>query len=189
MSAGPVQTEGIVVERRPYGDTSLIVRWLTPELGRISTIAKGARKPKSVWAGQIDLFYHCQLLAAPPRSGDLYQLREAQLQHVYRNLSRDWILPVALQYFGDLIAAVTEEGTALPEEFALYQRALAYLDENPVNLRVVRKFEFVLLEHCGYAPGPADKVERVLDRAHLPVPKSRLRLMKELRSREGEAAT
>jgi len=188
MSQSSVQTHGLVVDRRPYGDTSLIVRWLTPELGRVSTIAKGARNPKSAFAGQIDLFYHCQLVVVPPRSGDLHQLREVQLLQAYRNLSRDWLLPMTLQYFADLIAEVTEEGAALPEEFALFERAVRYLDQSPVTERAVRKYEHVLLEQNGYAPGPSDRVEDVLSRAHLQVPKTRQRLMAELEKRDRELA-
>lgn len=185
MSAGdPVTTHGFVLERQAYGDTSLIVRWLTPDLGRISTMAKGAKRPKSAFAGQIDLYYLCQFQVVPPRSGSLYQLREVHLQTRYRGLTRDWLIPAALQYFADLIAAVTEEGAAIPEDFALFERAVRYLDRSPLSLRALRKFEFVLLENNGYAPGPTEAVERVLDRAHLTVPPSRTRLMKEIKMRE-----
>lgn len=184
----PHPTQGFVLGRQPYGDTSLIVRWLTPDLGRISTIVKGAARPKSSFAGQIDLFYLCQVLVVPPKSGDLYQLREAQLQQRYAGLTRDWLIPTSLQYFADLITAVTEEGAAIPEDFALFQRAAQYLDRSPISLRALRKFEFVLLENNGYALGPQDKVERVLSRAHLTVPKSRARLVKELEQREAEGA-
>jgi recombinational DNA repair protein (RecF pathway) len=40
------RSEGIVLRLRPLGDTSLIVHWLTPEHGRLATVAKGARGPK-----------------------------------------------------------------------------------------------------------------------------------------------
>ena len=37
---------GIILRTRPLTETSVIVNWLTPDCGRISTVAKGARRPK-----------------------------------------------------------------------------------------------------------------------------------------------
>ncbi len=48
------RSEGIVIRLHPLGDTSLIVHWLTPEHGRLATVAKGARGPKSVFRGKLD---------------------------------------------------------------------------------------------------------------------------------------
>ena len=48
---------GIILQTRPLTETSLIVEWLTPEFGRIATVAKGARRTKSPFHGKLDLFY------------------------------------------------------------------------------------------------------------------------------------
>ena len=40
---------GIILRTRPLTETSLIVHWLTPELGRLATVAKGARRHKSLF--------------------------------------------------------------------------------------------------------------------------------------------
>jgi DNA repair protein RecO (recombination protein O) len=55
------RASGIILRTRPLTDTSLIVHWLTPELGRIATVAKGARKPKSSFYGKLDLFFEADL--------------------------------------------------------------------------------------------------------------------------------
>ena len=54
------RTTGVVLRTRPLTETSLIVQWLTPDLGRVATVAKGARRPKSPFRGQIDLFYRAE---------------------------------------------------------------------------------------------------------------------------------
>jgi len=46
------RAQGLVLRVYPLTETSLIVRWLTRELGRISTVAKGARRPKSPFRGK-----------------------------------------------------------------------------------------------------------------------------------------
>src|SRR6266540_772686 len=44
-------TEAILLRKRKFSDTSLIVSWCTESLGCIQTVAKGARRPKSPFAG------------------------------------------------------------------------------------------------------------------------------------------
>ena len=51
------RASGIILRTRPFTETSLVVEWLTEDAGRISTVAKGARRPKSPFIGKLDLFY------------------------------------------------------------------------------------------------------------------------------------
>src|SRR6266496_2997844 len=44
-------TEAILLRKRKFSDTSLIVSWCTELIGCVQTIAKGARRPKSPFAG------------------------------------------------------------------------------------------------------------------------------------------
>ncbi|MGZ4965246.1 MAG: DNA repair protein RecO, partial [Limisphaerales bacterium] len=71
------RARGIVLRTRPLTDTSLIVNWLTPDLGRVATVAKGARGPKSSFRGQMDLFYLCDFSFVRSKRSDLHTLREA----------------------------------------------------------------------------------------------------------------
>src|SRR5258706_432091 len=50
------RAQGIALRVYPLTETSLIIRWLTREIGRISTVAKGARRAKSPFRGKLDLF-------------------------------------------------------------------------------------------------------------------------------------
>ena len=70
---------GIILRTRPLTETSLIVHWLTPELGRVATVAKGARRPKSPFAGKLDLFYSADFSFTRSRRSELHTLREAGL--------------------------------------------------------------------------------------------------------------
>ncbi len=59
-----VQTPAIVLKSFPYGDTSLVARCFTREMGRVSIIARGARRQKSPQGaylqpmGYIDLVFY-----------------------------------------------------------------------------------------------------------------------------------
>src|SRR5436190_23742686 len=51
------RTQGLILRTRPLSGVSLIVQWLTPDAGRIATVAKGARRSNSPFRGKLDLFY------------------------------------------------------------------------------------------------------------------------------------
>src|SRR4051795_11436510 len=71
---------GIILRTRLLSDTSLIVQWLTPNLGRISTVAKGARRPQSPFRGKLDLFYLADFNFARSRRSELHTLREVSIR-------------------------------------------------------------------------------------------------------------
>src|SRR6266478_1179930 len=54
-------TAAILLRKRKFSDTSLIVSWCTESLGCIQTVAKGARRAKSPFAGRLDLFFEADI--------------------------------------------------------------------------------------------------------------------------------
>ncbi|MEO6789128.1 MAG: recombination protein O N-terminal domain-containing protein, partial [Chthoniobacteraceae bacterium] len=50
-------TAAILLRKTRFSETSLIVTWFTRDCGRLKTIVKGALRPKSRFAGVLDLFY------------------------------------------------------------------------------------------------------------------------------------
>src|SRR5215469_17562336 len=76
------RAHGLILRTRPFMETSLIVNWLTHESGRISTIAKGARRAKSPFRGKLDLFYECDFSFQRSRRSELHTLREVVLREM-----------------------------------------------------------------------------------------------------------
>ena len=56
------QTTAIVLRAVEFSETSLIVTLLTKDLGQISAIAKGARRPKGPFEGSLDLLAVCRVV-------------------------------------------------------------------------------------------------------------------------------
>ena len=50
------RTEAIVLRRRDFGEADRLLTLYTPERGKISALAKGARKPTSRKAGHVELY-------------------------------------------------------------------------------------------------------------------------------------
>ena len=143
---------GLILRTRPLTETSLIVYWLTPTLGRITTVAKGARRPQSPFRGQLDLFYLGQLSFARSTRSELHTLREVRLQDTHATLRQDWLYLQQASYCAQLIEQTTEMEGPVPGVFDLTLAFLEYLVRHPPQPRTVFAFELRLLEQLGLRP-------------------------------------
>jgi DNA repair protein RecO (recombination protein O) len=150
------RSTGIILRTSPLTETSVIVQWLTPDLGRIATVAKGARRPKSPFRGKLDLFYRAEFSFGRSRKSDLHNLREVVLSDMNSKLRENlgWIQQAS--YFTALIEQTTETETPLPEVYVLMIGALSHLTERPPMPGTVFAFELKMLEQLGQQPDFAD---------------------------------
>lgn len=146
------RAQGIVLRTRPLTDTSLIVNWLTPDLGRISAVAKGARGPKSSFRGQLDLFYVCDFSFVRSKRSDLHALREAKALETHGNLRRDLAYVQQAAYCAKLIEQATETETPLQKVYEDFRGLLEELPKRPAQAQTIFAFEMKLLEELGLTP-------------------------------------
>src|ERR1700737_2354947 len=99
---------GIILRRVRYSDTSLIITWLTDRHGRLRTMAKGALRQKSPFAGKLDLFFHCDLMLSLSRKSDLHMLQEVSIRTTFGQIRTDYLKTSAAPYFVDLLEADTQ---------------------------------------------------------------------------------
>jgi DNA repair protein RecO (recombination protein O) len=143
---------GLILRTRPLTETSLIVNWLTPELGRISTVAKGARRPKSSFAGKLDLFYAADFSFSRSRSSELHNLREVKLRETHSGIREDLLKLQQAAYAANFIVQATETEAPLPEIFELLQDFIQRLCAQPMSVTDIFIFELKLLHELGLAP-------------------------------------
>lgn len=119
------RASGIILRVRPLTETSLIVHWLTRDLGRLGTVAKGARRTKSPLRGKLDLFFSADFSFRRSRSSELHNLREAVVRDARPGLRQDMNRLRVAGYATAVIEAMTETETPLPETHELL---LGFLD-------------------------------------------------------------
>jgi DNA repair protein RecO (recombination protein O) len=155
------RAHGIILRIRPWSETTLIVSWITAETGRIDTIAKGARRPKSPFLGRLDLFFEADISFQRSRRSDLHLLKEAILVQTHPALREDMGRLNAAAYFSLLLERTTESDTPLPEFYSLMRESLERLEQAPLNVPLlVCAFELKLLSALGLEPD--------ISRSHLP---------------------
>ena len=146
------QTSGLILRTRPLTETSLIIQWITPDLGRIATVAKGARRPKSPFTGKMDLFYESQFSFLRSRKSDLHTLKEVKLLNPHSRLRQSLEAITLGSYFAVLVEYASETETPVPELWELFRRAIENLEATPANATTLFTFEWNLLLSEGYEP-------------------------------------
>ena len=149
------KSHGLILRTRPLTETSLIVHWLTPEAGRIATVAKGARRPKSPFRGKLDLFHLADFSFVRSRRSDLHVLREVALRDTHRALREDLHLLRQAAYCALLVEQATETDTPLPGIFRLMTSWLSFLISHLRGPLPVLAFEVKFLAETGLLPDPA----------------------------------
>jgi DNA repair protein RecO (recombination protein O) len=142
-------TAAILLRKRKFSDTSLIVSWCTESLGCIQTIAKGARRTKTPFAGKLDLFFDAEISIVPSRRSTLHTLTEVVLRNPFAGIRRNYLRTQTAAYFIELIEICTERDHHEPELFQLLRRAFGYLDANDPTRRAVIYFETELARITG----------------------------------------
>jgi DNA repair protein RecO (recombination protein O) len=145
-------TSGLVLRTRPLTETSLIVEWLTPELGRLATAAKGARRPTSAFRGKLDLFYLADFSFVRSRRSELHSLREVSLRETHSPIRRELGYLQQASYAARLVELTTETDTPLPGLFELMTGLLNHLSAQPPQARTIFAFELKLVKELGLQP-------------------------------------
>lgn len=142
-------TEAIVIRLTRLTDTSLIVHWFTQDHGLVKTVAKGARRAKSPFAGQLDLFFGGEITFTHARRGELHVLREVAIREWREGLRLRYDSTLLAAYCCQLLESAVEPEHAEPGFYDLLKRALDHLGAAPASMRALQHFEKELCRLLG----------------------------------------
>ena len=142
-------TEAIVIRLTRLTETSLIVHWFTEAHGLIKTVAKGARRAKSPFIGQLDLFFGGEISFTQARRGELHTLREVAIRQWREGLRRDYTSTLLAGYCCQLLEMAVEPGHPEPGLHDLLKRGLDHFDVTSPSLKALRHFESELARLLG----------------------------------------
>lgn len=148
-----VRSHVVILQAFPYGDTSKILRLLSPELGMRSVIAKGAQRPKGRFGGLLEPFTEGEAHFFLREGRDLHTLSEFDLIRSRQALGRDLTAFAAASLLAELvIRSGTEE--AQPELFSTLLDALERLASLPPERVAAEALSSVweMVAQLGYHP-------------------------------------
>src|SRR5436305_5136984 len=139
----PLKTEAIVLRSIRYGEADRILHLYTPHHGRLSAIAKGARRSRSRFGARLEPFVHVSLVLHTSR-GDLHTVTGVDTV-AFNPALRDHAATLdAAARACDAVARLFETPDPHPEVFQLLANQLSLLEVDPAQARPANGLAFRL---------------------------------------------
>ena len=143
---------GVVLRATPVRESDLLVVAYTDVHGRVSAIARNARKSQRRFAGALSLLVLAGFQLGRRPRGDVWSLEGAEVVREWTRLSSDVVAVAHASYAAELVASLVPpeapDPTALEVIVALWD-SLANVGPSPAALRAV---ELALLDLAGHRP-------------------------------------
>jgi DNA repair protein RecO (recombination protein O) len=150
-----IHTEALILRCVDFGESDRILHLLVPESGRLTAIAKGARRSVKRFPGTLDLFNHLRVQVEQRRSAAMARLEHARLIRTFHALRTDPARFALGCYLLELLDRLAPEGGARADSkrlFGFALTALATLDEERPDLRLRTLLELRGLDAVGLRP-------------------------------------
>lgn len=146
----------ICIRTVDYSETSQIVSFIAKDTGKISAIAKGAKRPKSPFDGPIEIFSAGAIVFSHAPEKKLATLTEFQTEPALLPRSGLDLLALNCCYFAaELINAMTDEYDPYPELFEQFRQYLIDVgrtSDRPTAIMLLILFQLSLLKEVGLQP-------------------------------------
>ena len=150
-----IDTEALILRSVDFGESDRIVHLLVPEMGRLTAIAKGARRSVKRFPGTLDFFNHLRIQAERRRIPGMARLEHARLIQTFQCLRTDPARFALGCYLLELLDRLAPEGGARADTgriFGFALAALATLDREKPDLRLRTLLEIRGLDALGLRP-------------------------------------
>ena len=148
-----VRTDAVVLRAMEYGETSQIVTLFTRRHGRVTVMAKGARRPKSRFGSALQPMAYVQVVYYYKPGRGLQTLKETAHVELLNGIAGSMEKITAGLRIVELVRALTEEEEPSPLLFTVLVQALLALDaaaERSAN--VLPYFQLRLAAVLGFSP-------------------------------------
>lgn len=148
---GTVKMSGIIISENNLGDYDKMLTMLTPGLGKISCVAKGARRPKSaLLAGTQFLCFGEYIMY---KGANTYNINSCETIEVFYNIRTDLDKLNYAVEITKIIRDVTEENQNSYKILQLFLNTLYVLSETEKNPElIISIFKLKLLCFLGFTP-------------------------------------
>lgn len=146
------RTLALVLSVTDHGEADKIVTLYSPELGKVTGIAKGAKRSKQRFVNKLEEFSLLQIIYRPSRRDTLLFLVEADLENAFLTLRGDFRRYIVAMFAAELVLRFTREHDPDTAIFSLLQWAMYSLDKGEDPLQVGTLFHLRLLGAVGYRP-------------------------------------
>jgi len=146
------KANALVIRLADFSESSRVVTLFTREFGKISALAKGAKRLKSAFESGLDLLSECRVVFLHRSSTSLDLLTESQLQRRFQPADGSLNHLYGGYYVAELLNGFTEEADPHPELYTSATDVLRELSSSESPLLPILKFELSILHEIGQLP-------------------------------------
>ncbi len=147
----PLYTANAIVLRRiEFGETDRITTLYTREFGKISAIAKGARKPISRLTGATETLTYGKFQLATGKTLDV--ITQVEVRHSFPRIRSNLRQLAYATYLAELVERFVEEREPNVDMFDLLLSCLYLLERQNDPEKIARMFELQFMKLLGYEP-------------------------------------
>jgi DNA repair protein RecO (recombination protein O) len=146
-----IQTPAIVLTVRDFGEADRLVTFLTPERGRLTGLAKHAKKSRKRFANVLEPLNRVEFFLSARPGGDLEFLQKGELIQSFPSLRRDLPRLGAAAVLAELAGELASPPEAAAPIFAALEEALVRLENGVPADSLLASFALHLLKIGGYA--------------------------------------
>ncbi len=150
---GSLSTPAILLRRIEYGDYDLIVTLFTRDQGKITAIAKSAKKSVKRFPGVLEPFSRLHVVLAKGRGKGMPVLQEASLEEPFFNIREDILKTAYASYWAELIYLWMADDEPLEALYRLMLYVLAEINRGRIPVDVLSiLFQMRFLSLAGFTP-------------------------------------
>ena len=146
------RTPAVCLRKVDWSETSQVLRFFTPGRGKISCVAKGAKRKKSAFLAPFDILGVYDLIRIEKKPGTLDILTAAERVRVFPNLPREYPRFVAASYAAEYVDEFTKEGMPVEDLYELLLELFERLDTGLPVPDALFSFEARALDALGFGP-------------------------------------
>ncbi len=146
------KTTAIVLRVVEFSESSCIVTMMTRDFGKITVLAKGARRRKSPFEGALDLLSFSRIVFLHKKSESLDLLTEAKLERRFKSSATDLRRLYAGYYVVELLNSMTDDSDPHPDLFELATEVLIAIDTGQHLSFQICRMELGALSLLGHKP-------------------------------------
>lgn len=146
-------TCGIVLRVAGHGESDKLVTLYCPDLGRVTGIAKGAKKSKRRFVNKLEEFSLLHFFYRPPRgAAGLFILSEAELLAAHLTLRTSFQRYANAMYLCELVLRFTRDNDPDQQIYTILKWALSALHQEETPQKITVLAHLRLLGAVGYRP-------------------------------------
>lgn len=144
------RVQGIVLRSMDYGEGNKIIGLYTRELGKVSVMARGAKKVRSRLGAVTQLFTYGDFVFY--KSGQMGTLNSGEIIEPFNKLREDLYMSAYASYLVELVDRMASDEDASAFLFEQLKAGLEAIQQGKDLAVIAHLFEMKMLAMAGYAP-------------------------------------